>query len=140
MGTDVLTRRENKTTLKKRKIFLNELTLKQVKKQEFHSRMNVTQLHKQNGQQKYKDRTVIQDKKEQEKIIRECHDDKIARHPDVRETLRKIKEVVFWDSIIKDTIKHVRECLPCQKKRPNRQLGIGQEINRPKKNLKENIN
>ena len=44
--TNVLTRRENKTILKERKIFLNELTLNKVKEQEFYSRMNVTQLRK----------------------------------------------------------------------------------------------
>ena len=54
----------------------------------------------------------------------------MTRHSDIRETLRRVKEVVFWNSIIKDTIRYVRECLLCQKERPNRKLGIGQEIDR----------
>ena len=32
--------------------------------------------------------------------------------------------------MIKDTIRYVQECLSCQKKRLNRRLDIGQEINR----------
>ena len=46
VGTDVLIRRENKTSLKENKIFLNTLTLEKVKHQGFHSRMNVIQLYK----------------------------------------------------------------------------------------------
>ena len=51
-------------------------------------------------------------------------------HLDSRETLRRVKEVTFWDNMIKDTIQHVQECLLCQRERPNRKLEIGQEINR----------
>ena len=71
------------------------MTLKQVKKQEFHSRLNVTQLYKQNEQWKYRDKTVVQDKEKQEQILRECHDNKMTRHLDIRETFRKVKKVTF---------------------------------------------
>ena len=61
-----------------------------------------------------------------------CHDDKIIRHSDIRETLKKIKKITFWDSIVKDIIKYVQEYLLCQKKRSNKKLNIRQEINRLK--------
>ena len=35
--------------------------------------------------------------------------------------------------MIKNIIKHVQECLSCQKERLNRKLDIEQEINRSKK-------
>ena len=57
----------------------------------------------------------------------------MTRHSDTRETLKRIKEVTFWNNMIKDTTKYVRECLLCQKKRLNRKLNIKQEINRLKK-------
>ena len=40
-----------------------------------------------------------------------CHDDKMTEHFDIREILKKIKEITFQDNIIKDIIKYVRECL-----------------------------
>ena len=43
----------------------------------------------------YKNKRIVKDKKEQKQILRECHDDKMTRHFDIRETLRKIKEVTF---------------------------------------------
>ena len=64
--TDVLTRQKNKTTLKERKIFLNELTLEKAKRQRFHPQMSVTQLCKWEEKWKYKEKLVIQNKKEQE--------------------------------------------------------------------------
>ena len=60
------------------------------------------------------------------------HDDKMTRHSDVRKILRKIKEIAFWNNMIKNIIKYVQECLSCQKKRLNRRLKIGQGINRLK--------
>ena len=39
--------------------------------------------------------------------------------------------------MIKDTIQHVQECLPCQKKKINRRLDIEQEINKLEKVQKE---
>ena len=54
-------------------------------------------------------------------------------HSDVRKILKKIKEVTFQDSMIKDTTKHVQKCLSCQKKRPSKKLDIKQEIDRLEK-------
>ena len=51
---------------------------------------------------------------------------------DIRETLKKVEEIVFWDNMIKDITKYVQECLSCQRKRSNRKLNIKQEINRLK--------
>ena len=33
--------------------------------------------------------------------------------------------------MVRDITKYVQECLSCQKERPNRKLGFGQEISRP---------
>ena len=43
----------------------------------------------------YRNKRIIKDKKEQEQILKKCHDDKMTRHPDVREILRKVKEITF---------------------------------------------
>ena len=51
-------------------------------------------------------------------------------HSDIRKTIQKVKEIVFWDNMIKDITKHVQECLPYQKERSSRKLGFGQEIDR----------
>ena len=49
--------------------------------------MNVTQLCKRKGKWKYKEKSVVQNKEEQEQIMRKCHDDKMTGHLDVRKTL-----------------------------------------------------
>ena len=48
----------------------------------------------------------------------------MTEHSNVRETLRKIKEVTFQDNMIKNTIKYIRECLFCQKERSSKRLNI----------------
>ena len=72
----------------------------------------------------YKNKRIIKDENEQKQILRKCHDDKMTRHSDTREILRKIKEVTFQNNIIRDTTKHVQECLSCQKERSNKKLNI----------------
>ena len=57
----------------------------------------------------------------------------MTEYLDVRETLKRVKEVAFWDNIIKNTIKHIRKCLSCQKKRLNRKWNIKQKISKPEK-------
>ena len=43
----------------------------------------------------YKNKRIIKNEEEQKQILKECHDDKMTEHLDVRETLKKIKEVTF---------------------------------------------
>ena len=43
----------------------------------------------------YKNKKIIKNKKKRKQILRKCHDDKMTKHFDIRETLRKIKEIIF---------------------------------------------
>ena len=43
----------------------------------------------------YKNKKIIKDEKERKQILRKCYDDKMTRHFDVRETLKKIEKVTF---------------------------------------------
>ena len=45
----------------------------------------------------YKNKRIIKDKEKQKQILKECHDDKMTGHPDIRETFKKNKE----DNILK---------------------------------------
>ena len=48
----------------------------------------------------------------------------MTEHSDIRKILRKVKEIIFWNNIIKDIIKYVQECLLCQKEKLNKKLKI----------------
>ena len=65
--------------------------------------------------------------KDKRRILQKCYDNKITRHPNVREIIRKIKEITFWNTIIKDINKYVLKYKICQKKRSNKKLEIKQE-------------
>ena len=131
IGADALTRRKDQTTLEERKIFLNELSLEKAKEQGYHSRLNIVQVTEEEGKWKYKRKPIIETYEDKQRILYECHNDKIAGHPEVKKTLHKVKEVAFWDTMIRDVRKYVLECDTCQRERLNRKLGIGQEILRP---------
>ena len=75
--------------------------------------MNVIQLYKLKERWKYKEKSIIQDKKKQEQIMKKCHKNKMTRHSNVRKTLQKVKKIAFWNNIIKNIIRYVQECLSC---------------------------
>ena len=43
----------------------------------------------------YKNKKIIKDKKERKQILMKCHDDKMTKHSNIREILKKIKEMTF---------------------------------------------
>ena len=92
MVANALSRKEdNIEPLKLRPIFFQNMALKRAKRKGYHPHYNIARLEEKNGQWQYEGRKIApQDKIE--KILRENHDHKLARHPGIKATLLRIRE------------------------------------------------
>ena len=63
---------------------------------------------------------VINNKEEQQKIIKEYHDGLIGGHGGQKATISRIKERFYWVNLNKDVIEYIQKCNQCQKQKINR--------------------
>lgn len=68
---------------------------------------------------------------EKQEIWKINHDSEETGHFGFKEIIWKVAEIVFWDSMRKDTARYVQECPVCQKEREYRKTGLGGEVRRP---------
>ena len=110
----LLWKEDNTKPFEPRQIFFQNITLEKAKSKGYHPHYDVARLEEKNGQWQYKGRKIaLQDKIE--KILKENHDHKLARHPGIKATLLKIRENWTWDRIRKDVEWYVQNCQKCQK-------------------------
>ena len=76
--------------------------------------MNITETKEKLDEWYYQERKILETKKEQETTLRNNHDNPITRHSGFKKTLRKIKQKYYWNEMIGDIKKYVRECVKCQ--------------------------
>ena len=43
----------------------------------------------------YKNKKIIKNKRERKQILRKCHDDRMTEHLNIREILKRVKEITF---------------------------------------------
>ena len=130
---DALSKMEdNIEPLKPRPIFLQNVALEKAKCKGYHPHYDVARLEEKNGQWQYEGRKIIaQDKIE--KILRENHDHKPARHPGIKATLLRIRKNWTWDRIRKDVERYIQNCQKCQRNTPEVHKGLLAEIQRPQR-------
>ena len=134
---NALTRRSDQAVLENRKIFLNEVSIEEAKKRNFHSKMNITEVTQDQDIWKYKERQILTTQEEKRNILRNEHDDPGSGYSGFKETLRKINQTYYWDEMRKEVEKYVRECQVCQQERAFKKTGMEYEIERSPEVWKE---
>ena len=110
-----------------------ELIMKQAKEKGFHSQLNITEAEKRPDGWYYRGRKLLEKEDEQEKTLKDNHDDPTTRHPRFKKTLRKIKQKYYWDKMIGDIRQYVQRYMKCQQERDYHKKGIEHEIGRSEK-------
>ena len=134
---DVLTRRSDQIILEDRKIFLNEISIEEAKKKNFHLKMNIVEVTQEQGIWKYRGRQILTTQEEKTNVLRREHNNPESGHPGPRETLRKINQTYYWDKMRKNVKEYVKECQICQQERTFRGTGMEHEIERSPEVWKE---
>ena len=130
---DALSRKKNNIEpLEPQLIFFQNMALKKAKSKGYHPHYNVARLEEKNGQWQYKGRKkALQDKIE--KILRENHNHKLARHRGIKSTLLGIRENWTWDKIRKEVERYIQNCQKCQRNTQEVHKGFLAEIQRPQR-------
>ena len=112
---DALIRREDVIeSLSSKYIFeYAELTMKEVKEKGFHFQLNITEVEKGPDGWYYRERKMLEKEDEQEKTLKNNHDNSTTRHQRFKETLRRIKQKYYWNKMIGDIKQYVQRCIKC---------------------------
>lgn len=124
---DALTRKEDAIEeLEPRSIFLQTINIEKTKKQDYHPSMEITEVKKQDDDRwKYRKKLIMEQKDVKREIIKQNHDDPRTRHPEFKETLRQVTEMIFWNGMRKDVTEYIKKCLIYQKKKKTLKTGLG---------------
>jgi transposase InsO family protein len=60
-----------------------------------------------------------------EELLKACHDDVMAGHMGISQTIRRVKAVGVWPGLVKDVSKYVKSCRVCQITKPYNQKPAG---------------
>lgn len=127
---DIFTRREDVIEkIESRSIFLQIINIKKTKEQDYHSFMEISEIKKQDDDRwRYRRKLIMEQEKEKKQIIMRNHDDLRTGHPGFKETLRRMTEMAFWDTMRKDVFRYMQECREYQLEKENRKKGLNKEI------------
>lgn len=101
---DALLRRKDHTEPLPKRTILNEgISWEKAKTQGYHLRIDVDFLEKGKGRRwKYKGREILENQEEREAAIKRLHNHPETGHTGKRDTLRRVTELWYWDSVQKD--------------------------------------
>lgn len=118
-------------SLKDRMIFLQKITLEQAKKKKYHPFMKMSELEEKEDKWFYREWQIVEELAKRQEIIRRYHDDERAGHPEIRETIRQVTEIAYWDILRKDVVQYIQKCSVCQKEKDIRKTGLEELVKRP---------
>lgn len=70
-------------------------------------------------------------KQERGEIIRECHDAMTSGHLGIYKTFNRIARLYYWPSMKADITRYVKNCLTCQRTKPEQKTAAGHMTKRP---------